>query len=174
MASYYDADRASLKQTIALSATLLPACAVFALFTLRPTEPRHLRVSAYFVASAAVSLTCVHAASIALGAMSLRHLPADSDDPEEAILMLLKAQDALRPIISLSSGLYSIAIFAGCRAAFWEMTAHSVFRRHDTGRWILLAFDLLIVLSATILFIVNLVSQTLDYRHSVYSTSSML
>ncbi|KZV88549.1 hypothetical protein EXIGLDRAFT_696593 [Exidia glandulosa HHB12029] len=66
--------------------------------------------------------------------------------------------------MALCSGFYSLSIFIACRAAFWEITAHRVFRRHDTGRWILLAFDLLIILVVLGFFLETVVQSILTYR----------
>ncbi|EJD39600.1 hypothetical protein AURDEDRAFT_116121 [Auricularia subglabra TFB-10046 SS5] len=124
------------RASIAVSSILLvPICAL-AFFALRPHKAGHARFAWYLLALATICLAGSHIAFIAMGAYFLKH------DTVPDRTGRFDAYFALGVV--LPSG-FELSILGACRAAFWEITAPRMFKRHDHGRWVTLAFDLLLL-----------------------------
>lgn len=132
-----------------------------AFLTLRPHRPRHLVASWYSLFLATLCFIGVHAAGVATAALMWRRSPGDSPDDFEQYhsgYSERKTQDALFRTLAVTGGLYCMLVVVACRAAFWEITTHPVFRQHNTARWITLAFHVLLGLAALGMWLASVAS----------------
>ncbi|KZV86290.1 hypothetical protein EXIGLDRAFT_724901 [Exidia glandulosa HHB12029] len=144
-----DTPHGGLVAILTVSSILLVTTLGIAFFTFRPAKPRHLKVSWYLVSLATLCLVGIQVSCVGLAAVGLS---GGASRPSG-----IRDQDVFKPILTVCSGLYSISIIVACRAAFWEITTY--FRQHDTSRWILLAFDLLVGLAVLGVSITNIIIQ---------------
>ncbi|KZV86296.1 hypothetical protein EXIGLDRAFT_724907 [Exidia glandulosa HHB12029] len=160
MEAYVRTNRSSVIVNLCVSGVLLPASVVLAYFTFRRSKKLHLTASWYLVSFATACLVGFHASVLAWAISSIPLITSGGPWADG----IFYAERIIQPVLTAFFALYGLTTLAACRTAFWEITAHRVFERHNMGRWILLAFDILPVLVASTFFIVDVMSSVNSYR----------